>query len=225
MSQGRSIKALGASLFAILCLMATSTAAHGSGEYKIQGLTFSAANVLAANIEGTVDEGELLTEGGIEIWCEKGTVSGTVFKGGDGEAEILYKGCKVLNNKFCTIYPTHADELNSKNKGHITAKGSGLVLLHGGAHYFEAQAVTFTVIYFGGIACTLPGEASLGGSVVVRIPNALQELLEQTFESVNEETRTLIGVQMFLGKEKAHLKEGDTALVMLVTPNYTWGAR
>jgi hypothetical protein len=205
--------------------MATAAAAYGSGEYKIQGLTFSAANVLAANVEGTVDEGELLTEGGIEIWCEGGTVSGTVFKGGNGEAQVLYKGCKVLGTNFCTIYPTHADQLISKNKGHITAQGSGLALLHGGGHYFEAQGATFTTIYFDGDFCVLPVEASLGGSVVFRLPTALQELLEQAIESVNEETRTLIGVQMFLGKEKAHLREGDTALVMLVTPNYTWGAR
>jgi hypothetical protein len=221
----RSMKILGLSLVAALSLMALTAAGAQAGEFKVGGKTFTAAGVTSETVGGTLPLGILLVSNGLEIHCNKGDVKHALAKqGGTASAELLFLECKVLNNKFCTIYPTEEDLEEETNSGRIIAAGSGELILHSGAHYLKAASASFSTVYMGGPACTLPAKNVVSGSTALSLPSALSELVEQPVSTINAATEALLKVQLFYGKETATL-DGAAGAAKLTGENAgkTWG--
>ncbi|HEV7399052.1 MAG TPA: hypothetical protein VGN84_02160 [Solirubrobacterales bacterium] len=244
MSQGRhGIKILGLALLAAVSVMAvTAASAMATGEYKLEAKTFTAAGLAKESVAGTGGLGILLVPAiKLELHCTGADVtSSTVLLGGVAHATVLFLGCTVLKNSFCHVYPTkaEAEKDSGTGLGDITASGLGLLRLHGSpvVHYLEVEGPEggtkpFTTIFFGGAECTLPIENKVTGKTAFKLPGALTPAVNQTLESINEATGTLLGVQLKFGLNNAFIHGGTfatptTASVHLSGANVgkTWGS-
>ena len=235
MKRGRKgIKILGVTLLAALGLMAISvSAAQASGQFLINKTVLTGTDT--ETVAGTAGEGELLVEPlGLKINCTSGSVTGVIEAEDKAKATVLYNGCKVLENKFCKLYENESDMLNHVNDGHLIATGTGLLGLHNGKHYLtitglgvnQSFATVFTNLDTEG--CTLPLETLVTGSTAFLLPTALEELKNQTLETVTltEEELLLGGKKLFYGKEAAHLTGGKVSDLHLTgkRENQPWGA-
>ncbi len=228
MKRGRKgIKILGVTLLAALGLMAISvSAAQASGEFLVNGAKFTALESFA----GTGAKGELLTEGGLKLNCTASTVTGMINHNdqvGKVDATVLFSGCSVLENKFCTVYP----DAEESKAGHITAKVLGELGLHAEQHFVSLQALSgaFTTIFFVGAACTLPEEVEVTGKTALLLPTALVDSVNQKLTTVSlAEEKLLLGANsLFYGNEQAHLIEGEVKDLHLTgkEAGKTWGAK
>lgn len=223
MSQARKgIKILGLSLMAALSVMAlTAAASQAATEFNLAGKTFTLDGTASEDVLGLGGLGILLTvESGIEFHCNDAHIKGTILLGGTVHIHILFLECTVgakgTKNKFCTTYPSSADRTAKTNGGDILAEGLGEVINHNGTYYVKASSATFSTIFLTkGSGCTLPSENAVSGSAALKAPLATTESLNHTVETITAAERTLLGVQLEYGKEKAHLAEGSSAEVML----------
>ena len=233
MKRGRKgFKILGVTLLAALGLMAISvSAAQASGHFLVNGAKFDALET----VEGTGALGVLLTESGLKIHCEKSDVTGEINHNGEAgkvSAAVLFLGCSVEGNKFCTVYGTEADLEEATNPKMVTATGLGELGLHEASHYVALHGLgkqqLFASLYFGGPLCTLPEEVSVTGLTAFLLPTALKDQVNQSLTTVSlEEEKLLLGFNgLFYGGEPAHLTGGAVTNLHLTgkEAGKTWGA-
>jgi hypothetical protein len=254
------IKILGLALVAALSLMAvTAVAAQAETEknvFLVGGSQFAENTMESAS--GTGAAGKLKASNGLEIECESSAaLAGTLPEGtfienikdeggvlrGHGKIKVLYHGCKVVGNKFCTIYPTQKDLEGKTNAGHITATALFLLLLRSKIHFLWLLGLPiknakgeieeeFTSVFYGGELCTLPTPTKITGHTAAALPTALTQGVNQTIEAVTPaeekeivEADKTMTVTLFYGKETATLSGGAVKDAHLTGGNKgkTWG--
>jgi hypothetical protein len=193
---------LGLALMSALSIFATSATAAQAAEFRVDGGTFASKGVGSGPINGTQEAGggELLVQGlGLELFCAKATLTGTLSAGGTAAAQVLYEGCEVLEAKeICEIYKSEADLNSHANQGHILVNWTGGGVLHEGKHYLVVKGIgaseVLTTIFFHGAECPLSGIAGpITGLFVLGLPSILSELELQPFEILlNPEIPTLV---------------------------------
>jgi hypothetical protein len=185
-----------------------------------------AAGIKEETVTGSSPSSTLLVSNGLEINCTSEHHEETRILWGLYTHKKLTKlGCTVIGNKFCTVYKSAADAAAKTNPGQILVEGSGVPILHGGAHYIKTESAKFSTIFMGGSLCTLPKENLLSGSTAYSLPKALEELVNQPIAPISAATEALLGVQLFYGKETATV-DGTSGTLALSGPNKgkTWGA-
>jgi hypothetical protein len=238
------IKILGLALVAALSLMAvTAVAAQAETENNVFLVGGSQlAEGTMESVAGTGAVGKLKTPNGMEVECEGSAAEtvalpeGTFIENikdeggklrGHGKIKVLYHGCKVVGDKFCTIYPTQKDLEKETNKGHITATALFLLLLRSKIHFLwllglpikngkgEVVEEEFTSVFYGGVLCTLPSPTKITGHTAAALPTALTQSVNQTIEAVTPaeekaivEADKLMTVTLIYGKETATLSGG-----------------
>jgi hypothetical protein len=217
-----ALKILGLSLLAAIGLMAFGAAAAQAGsEVFVEGKVLTGEKA----IKGSVNAGELLTAGGLKIGCTGGTVAGTVKnveKMGSGSATVTFSGCSVKSaESVCKIY----DALNMFNAGVILASDNFLFSIHNGIHYLlkTGLGVNQTLAIFAIEdpllleRCPIEGDYEVTGTSALQLTAPLTESKAQAATTVSPATLTLLGKQLFLGKEKSHLLEGVGATIELTS--------
>jgi len=228
----RSIKILGLSLLAAVSVMAVTAAGSQAANFRINGAALTANETVA----GTGAEGELLVPGlGLKINCTSSAIAGTLELAGMAKAVVTFSTCTVLENKFCTVYPTALDREKQTNKGKLVADGLGQLQLDEKVHYLKVEGLTvggvlqpFTTVYFGGAGCTLPQPNDIGGTTSFKLPTALTESVNQSLSVVETEAEEKLfgAVGLTYGKEPASIMGGAVTNLHLTGANVgkTFGA-
>lgn len=182
-------RVLGLALTLALALMAMSAAAaQASGEFLLNGSTFTSLGLASEEVTGTGSEGELLvTSLNLQLNCTSADVEeAKVFKGGTALAKVLFLGCTVLNNTFCKVYASEADRNAKTNVGRLKALGKGLLELVSGKHYLllEEDGEPFTTVWFSKSTegCNLASGEKVEGSTVFEIEE--EALKSQSVHSI-----------------------------------------
>jgi hypothetical protein len=207
------LKVLGLTLLAAISMMALSAAAAQAGsEVFVEGKVLTGEKP----IKGTLGAGELLTAGGLKISCTGGTIAGGIKnleKMGSGSGTATFSGCKVKSaESVCEVY----DALNMFNAGVILATFNFLLSIHNGIHYILLTGLGVNQV-FAAFAiedpllidrCPVAGDYEVTGTSALQLTAPLTESKPQAATTVSPATLTLLGKQLFLGKEKSHLLEG-----------------
>jgi hypothetical protein len=160
-------------------------ASKKSGEFRLNGKTFTEAGLTEKAIKFTVGAGGLLSEG-LGVNCTGGTGSGVIKKkGATATVEALFTGCTVVQSKFCKVYEglkIDKEKTTLFGEGNIKASGFGRLLLHEAKHYLLVEGLgankVISLFDVYGELCPLnsganPLHVELKGTTVVEQPDAL----------------------------------------------------
>jgi hypothetical protein len=186
------------------------------GSFRVNGTTL----IGEAGVEGTIGAGALSVPGsGMELSCSSGSLSGTLQKGGAASGSAAFQGCKVVGNKFCTVYPTEEDLEKNKSSGYIFASGTGQLVQWGGRHFLAIQpsgeSSVLADIWLDGSLCTLPEEGELGGSLAVELPGGLEELVDHATTTVTSWLEAELGTGLLFEEEPAVPSGGEATVGLL----------
>ncbi len=170
-----------------------------AGEFWLNEETFKSAGVTSESIAGTVNETEFSVAWlGFAITCSGATFNGVIFQGGSLFAQATFEECAVNENPFCTVSSPGVGE------GEIGIEGSGELVLHAEQHYGRFESEEFTVLYMQGPFCSLPEEMIASGSAAMKVPFALEKLVNQAFAAVTgSKEGALLGVGVQCAGEPA----------------------
>jgi hypothetical protein len=202
-----------------------ASAAQAEGHFAIDGTPITANE----SVEGEGGLGKLLVPGfGLTLHCTSSKIKGTIQPGGTATALVLFHGCSVEGNKFCTVYPTEKDLEKETTPKLIHATGTGYLYLHEGQHYLIVkglgEAEEFSNIYLGGPGCPLPEVNEVTGLTAFLLPDALEKKVNHSITAATAEDEALLeelGVVLDLkyGGEPALLDEGTATNLHLTGAN------
>jgi hypothetical protein len=152
----------------------------------------------------------------LNIECTKGVATGEVKNvtgGAEGNVNATAIGCSILNDAFCTIYPSEGSLLTKTRKGEIDASGSVKIALSGGSLFVKASsgAGIFTTIWIAqDPGCTLPEETEVSGTASVKITNGTTHVVNHSLVDASAAEESALGDALSFAAEPAVLEAGSS---------------